>query len=92
MHSQPVVVEARGEHQQHQADERVGALLDEERHRIARIERRGRGRGAEHHHEPERNEPEGNEDEEALFELSGWSGRHPRSFCTSFPNSSPRSS
>ena len=93
---QPVVVEARRRGRAAtQADERVRALLDEERHRVAGAERRRRRRGAEHHHETERDEPERDEDEEALLELSAGSPVpivHPWSFCTSFPNSSPRCS
>ena len=88
----PVVVEARRQSEQDEAGERVGALLDEERHRVARAERRRCRRGAEHHHEPERDETERDEDEEPLLELSGGSVVHPWSFCTSFPNSSPRCS
>ena len=89
---QAVVVEARGQSEQEQARERIGALLDEERHRVARPERRrGRG-GAEDHHEPERDEAERDENEEALLEVSVGGVLHPWSFCTSFPNSSPRCS
>ena len=67
---QPVVVEARGEREQQEPDEGVGALLDEEGHRVARTERSGRRGGAEDHHEPERDEPERDENEQALLELS----------------------
>ncbi len=89
---QPVVVEARCECEQQKPRERVRALLDEERHRITGAERRRRRGGAEHHHEAECDEPERDEDEKALFELSGRPGLHPWSFCTSFPNSCPRTS
>ena len=89
---QAVVVEPRGEREQHQAHEGVGALLDEERHRVAGAERGRRRRGAEDHDEAEGDEPESDENEESLFELSFGSGTHPWSFCTSFPNSSPRCS
>ena len=67
--AQPVVVEPRGKREQQQPGERVRALLDEERHRIACAERGRRRGGAEHHHEPERDEPERDEDEQALLEL-----------------------
>ena len=90
--AQPVVVEPRGQREQDESGERVRALLDEERHRVAGAERRRGGGGAEDHHETEGDEPERDEDEQTLLELAGVSRLHSWSFCTSFPNSSPRCS
>ena len=88
--AQPVVVEPGGEREQHEPGDRVSALLDEEGHRVAGAERRGRRCCAEDHHEPERDERQRHEDEQALLELTV--SIHSWSFCTSLPNSSPRSS
>ena len=71
-----MVVEPRGKCEQQQAGKRVRALLDEERHRIACAERGRRRGGAEHHHQAEGDEPERDEDEQALFELACGPGLH----------------
>ena len=87
--TQAVIVEAGREREEHEPGERVGTLLDEEGHRIARAERGRRRRGAEDHHEPECDEPERHEDEQTLLELAS---THYSRFSTRLLNSSPRCS
>ena len=90
-----MVVDPRQDGQEDEARDGVEPLLDQELHRVALAERRRRGRRAEDHHEPERDEPEGDEDQEPLLELASVGtafGSHPGSFCTSRRNSSPRCS
>ena len=90
-----VVVDPRQAREKDEPADGVEALLDEEPHRVALAERRGRRRRAEDHHEPEGDEPEGDEDEQPLLELSSVrasAAGHPESFCTRRRNSSPRCS
>ena len=69
-------------------DERVGALLDEEAHRVALAQRRRRRGRAEDHHQPERDKAKRDEDEHPLLELA----LHQTSSSTSRRNASPRAS
>ena len=90
-----VVVDPRADGEQDEPHDRVEALLDEEPHRVPLAEGRGRRGGAEDHHEPERDEPESDEDQQSLLDQASVrtsSVPHPGSFCTSSRNSSPRCS
>ena len=87
--SQPAMVEAGEEEHQRDTGERIDPLAFEERDRIA-VSERGGGRGrAVDHDESEGHEPERDEDEQTLLELTSI---HPLRFSTSLLNSSPRCS
>ena len=87
--AQPPVVEAGEEEHQGDAGESVDPLALEERDRIAVSERCGRRGRAVDHDESEGHEPERDEDEQTLLELTSI---HPLRFSTSLLNSSPRCS
>ena len=86
---EPAVVEAGEEEHQGNAGECVDPLAFEERDRIAVSERCGRRGRAVDHDESEGHEPERDEDEQTLLELTSI---HPFRFSTSLLNSSPRCS
>ena len=68
--AKPVVVEAPQDGEQREAGGGVHPLLHEELHRVAAVDR-GTGRGgAVDHHQSERHQREGHEDQEALLELA----------------------
>src|SRR6185312_80978 len=93
--AEDVVVESREDGEEHEPDDGVQPLLDQESHRVALAQGRRRRRRAEDHHEPERDEPEGDEDQQSLLDLTAVRASfvpHPGSFCTSLLNSSPRCS
>ena len=95
------MVEPRSGDEESDPDQGVHALSLQERDRIALAQRGRRRGGAEDHHEAERDQGEGDEDEQALLELAPGADAPgpcvrecaftPR-FCTSLLNSSPRCS